>query len=139
MPSGPWISGMCAMTGTVPAERLVDLRLARGIGEVIVAADDVGDAHVVVVDHDREHVGRRAVRAQQHEVVEVLVLPDDAALHLVLDHGLAGERRLEADHRLRRRAALRRDRGRASGRRRAWRGLRARAFSRISVSSSGLA
>ena len=84
----------------LPAERVVDLSLARGIGEVIVAADDVGDAHVVVVDHDGQHVGRRAVGAQQHEVVEVLVLPDDAALHLVLDHGLARERRLEADHRL---------------------------------------
>ncbi len=56
---------------------------------MVVAADDVGDAHVVVVDHDREHVGRRAVGAQQDEVVEVLVLPDDAALHLIVDHGLA--------------------------------------------------
>ena len=83
-----------------PAERVVDLLLARGVGEMIVAADDVGDAHVVVVDHDREHVGRRAVRAQQHEVVEVLVLPHHPALHLVLDHGLARERRLEPDHRL---------------------------------------
>ena len=84
----------------VPAERLVDLLLPRGVGEVVVAADDMGDAHVVVVDHDRQHVGRRAVGAQQHEVVEVGILPDDAALHLVLDHGLAGQRRLQADHRL---------------------------------------
>ena len=82
----------------VPAKRVVDLGLARGIGEMIVAADDVGDAHVVVVHHHREHVGRRAVRAQQHEVVEVLVLPSDPPLHLVLDHGLAGERRLEPEH-----------------------------------------
>ncbi len=83
-----------------PAERVVDLGLPRGIGEVIVAADDVGDAHVVVVDDHGEHVGRRAVGAQQHEIVEVLVLPDHAALHLVLDRGLAGERRLEPDDRL---------------------------------------
>ena len=75
--------------GTSQPQRLVDLRLAGGIGEVVVAADDVGDAHVVVVDHDRQHVGRRAVGAQQDEVVEILVLPDDAALHLVLDDGLA--------------------------------------------------
>ena len=64
-PSGPWISGMWAMTGTVQPMRLVDLRLARGVGQVVVAADDVGHAHVVVVDHDGEHVGRRAVGAQQ--------------------------------------------------------------------------
>jgi hypothetical protein len=88
---------MCDMLGNVPAERVVDLLLARGVDQVIVAADDVGDAHVVVVDHDGEHVGRIAVAAQQHEVVEVLVLPDHAALDLVLDHGLAGLRRLEPD------------------------------------------
>jgi len=67
---------------------------------MVVATDDVGDAHIVVVDHDREHVGRGAVAAQQDEVVEVLVLPNHAALDLVLDHGLAGLRRLEADGRL---------------------------------------
>ena len=67
---------------------------------MIVAADHMGDAHVVVVDHHRQHVGRVAVAAQQHEVVEVLVLPDHAALDLVLDHGLAGLRRLQPDRRL---------------------------------------
>ena len=77
------------MSGTLPAERLVDLRLAGGVGQMVVAADDVGDAHVVVVDDDGEHVGRRAVGAQQDEVVEILVLPHDPALHLVLDDRLA--------------------------------------------------
>ena len=56
---------------------------------MVVAADDVGDAHVVVVDDDGEHVGRVAVRAQQHEIVEVLVGEHDLALHLVLDDRLA--------------------------------------------------
>ena len=64
---------------------------------MVVAADDVGDAHVVVVDHHREHVGRRAVGAQQDEIVELGVLDGDAALDEVLDHGLAVARRLEAD------------------------------------------
>ena len=73
----------------VPAERLVDLRLARAVGEVVVAADDVRDVHVVVVDDDGEHVGRRAVGAQKDEVVEILVLPDDAALDGVFDDRLA--------------------------------------------------
>lgn len=73
--------------------------LPRGVGEMIVAANDVSHAHVVIVDHHRQHVGRVAVGAQQHQVVQVLVLPDHAALHLILDHGLAGQRRLEPDHR----------------------------------------
>ena len=67
---------------------------------MVVAADDVGDAHVVVVDDDGEHVGRRAVGAQKHEVVEILVLPHHPALDLVLDDRLALARRLEPDHRL---------------------------------------
>ncbi len=73
--------------------------LACGIDEVIVAANDVRDGHVMIVDHDREHVGRGSVRAQQHEVVEILVLPDHAALDLVVDHGFSGLGRLETDHR----------------------------------------
>ena len=83
-----------------PAERLEDLRLPRRVGEVVVAADDMGDAHVMVVDHDGEIVGRRAVAAQDHEVVEILVGKDHAALHAVLDHRLAVARRLEANRRL---------------------------------------
>ena len=46
----------------LPAERVVDLLLPRGVDQMIVAADDVGDAHVVVVDHHRQHVGRRCRR-----------------------------------------------------------------------------
>jgi hypothetical protein len=59
--------------GNLPAHGLIDLRLPRGVGEMIVAANDMRDAHVVIVDDDGEHVGRRAVGAQQHEVVEILV------------------------------------------------------------------
>ena len=84
----------------LPLQRVIDLLLARGVDQMIVAPDDMGDAHVVIVNHDREHVGRVAVAAQKHEIVEVLVLPDHAALHLILDHGLAGLLRLQADGRL---------------------------------------
>jgi hypothetical protein len=82
-----------------PPERLVDLRLPGGVGQMVVAADDLGDAHVVIVGDHREHIGRRPVRAQQHEIVEVLVGPGDATLHLVLDHRFAILWRAQADHR----------------------------------------
>ncbi len=72
-----------------PAERVVEDLLAGAIGQVVVAADDVGDAHVVVVDDDGEHVGGRAVRAQDDEIVEVAVGEGDSALDLVLDRRLA--------------------------------------------------
>ena len=81
----------------VPAERLIDLGLARRVGQMIVAADDMRHAHVVIVDDDRQHVGRIAVRAQKHEIVEVLVGEDDLALHLVVDDGLALLARAQPD------------------------------------------
>ena len=43
------------------AEGLVDHDLARGVGQMVVAADDVGDLHHGVVDDGREVVRGRAV------------------------------------------------------------------------------
>src|ERR1700733_1016273 len=86
--------------GYVPAERVLDLLLTRRVDQVIVAANDMGDAHVVVVDYHGQHIGRGSVATEQDEIVEVFVLPDDPALHLILDHGLAGLGRAQADGRL---------------------------------------
>ena len=81
----------------VPPERLEDLRLPRRVGEMVVAANDVGDVHVVVVDDDRKIVGRGSVAAQDHEIVEFLIAKDDTSLHAILDHGFAFARGFEAD------------------------------------------
>ena len=80
-----------------PAHRVEHLRLPRGVGQVVVAPDHVRDAHVVVVHHHRQHVGRRPVRAQQHHVVELVVAERHVALHRVLDHRLAVARGAQAD------------------------------------------
>ncbi len=90
-----------------PAERLVDLRLACCVGEMIVAANDVGDAHVVIVHDDRQHIRRRAIGAQQDEIVEVLVGPGNPPLHLVVENGVSLLRRLEADDRFYARRSVR--------------------------------
>ncbi len=65
---------------------------------MIVAADDVGDAHVEIVDHDRQHVRRRSVGAEQDEVVDLLVGDRDPPLDQVVDHRVALLRSLDADH-----------------------------------------
>ena len=85
--------------GRIPVERSIKLHLARGVHQVIVTADDVGDRHVVVVHDHREHVGRRAVGAQQHHVVQLRVGEAHLALHSILDDRFAGARRLQPDHR----------------------------------------
>jgi hypothetical protein len=81
-----------------PAHRLDDGELAEGVVEMVVASDDVGHSHVVIVDHDREHVGGAAVGAEQDHVVQLAILDDDPALDRIVDRGLALARRLEADH-----------------------------------------
>jgi hypothetical protein len=63
------------------AERLEDEQLARGVGQVVLAADDVRDRGVHVVDGDREVVEHAAVRTGDDRIVEVDV----------------GERRVAAD------------------------------------------
>src|SRR3546814_16276835 len=55
-------------------------------------------SHVVVVDDDAEHIGRRAVRAQQNEIVEFGILDRDFALHTVVDRRRPLLRRTQANH-----------------------------------------
>ncbi len=52
------------------AERLEHLQLQPGIGDMILAAHDMGDAHVDIVDHARQHVEPAAVLAPDHRIAE---------------------------------------------------------------------
>ena len=74
------------------AERLVEQHLLRRVRDVIVAADDVRDRHVDVVDDDRQVIGRMAVGAEDDEALDVLVVELDRPVHEI------GERRLSRGH-----------------------------------------
>ena len=63
------------------AERAEEQHVLRRIREVIVAARDVRDLHVDVVDDDGEVIGRIAVGAEQDEVVDQVALE----LHVAAD------------------------------------------------------
>ena len=82
------------------AQRLEDVDLARGVVDVVVAADDVADLHVPVVHHHAEVVGGRAVAARDDEVVELGIGKLDDALDQVLPRHRAVGRIPEAHHRL---------------------------------------
>ena len=103
--------------GHRPAERLVDVDLTGRVGQMVVAPDDVGDAHVVVVDHDGQHIHRCAVGSHEDAIVEILVGPGDAALYLVVEHRLAVERSAKAPARAGCRAEPRSGHDPANGRR----------------------
>src|SRR5262249_5590468 len=53
----------------LPAEPLVEQELLRRRADPLLAADDVADLHQVIVDDDREMIGREAVGLQDHLVV----------------------------------------------------------------------
>jgi hypothetical protein len=60
--------------GRRDAEGLEDEQVLEGVGEVILAADDVGDAEIGVVGAGGEVVGWKAVRPQQGEVFDLVGL-----------------------------------------------------------------
>src|SRR5690606_36921170 len=69
--------------GQWPAKSLKDLRLARCVVEVVVAPNDMCDAHVMIIDHHRQIVSRRPVRTEKDEVVQGPIGKPHVALHRV--------------------------------------------------------
>jgi hypothetical protein len=55
---------------------------------MIVAADDVRDSHIGIVDDNGEIVRRRAIRAGNYQIIELGILEDHPAPHLVVDNNL---------------------------------------------------
>ena len=79
------------------AQGLIELHLPRRVGQVVVAPDDVGDAHVDVVAYHAEVVRGAAVRPGEDQVVQFRVIELDPALDLVVHHRGAALRRPEPD------------------------------------------
>ncbi len=67
-PSAPVSRLWCAKVRHRAAQRLEDLDLRAGVGDVVLAADHMGDAEVDVVDHRGQRVEIGAVGADQHRV-----------------------------------------------------------------------
>ena len=71
------------------AERLIQGDLLRRVRDVIGPAQHVGDAHVEVVHDHGVVVERRAVGAEDHEVLDVFALEADGAVDGVVPGDLA--------------------------------------------------
>ena len=63
----------------------MDHDLARGVGQVVVAANDMGDLHHGVVDDGSEVVRGRAIGAEDDKVVELLGVEGHLAVDGVVD------------------------------------------------------
>src|SRR3546814_4281172 len=64
---------------------------------MVIAPDNMRNAHIVIVHHDGKHIGRRSIGAEQHEIVYFRILDSDRALHLVGDGSLPIQRCFQAN------------------------------------------
>src|SRR3546814_4194247 len=71
--------------------------LAEGVVEMVIAPDNMRNAHIVIVHHNGKHIGRRSIGAEQHEIVYFRILDSDRALHLVGNGSLPIQRRFQAN------------------------------------------
>ena len=94
---------MCAYVTPLEAEGVEQLEVERDRGDPLLAAQDQGDPHQVVVDRVREVVGRQpefgVAALQDHRVVPVVVHGQLAADRVgEADPGSTDPRRAEPDH-----------------------------------------
>ena len=92
--------GQVGIHGRLFTQSLEDIDLPRCVVDVVVAANDVGDAHVDIVHHHAEVVGGRAVGAGDNQIVQLVVADFDAAFDFVVPRHYATLRVFEAQHRL---------------------------------------
>ncbi len=70
--------------GRLPAESAIDGKLARGVGNVVVAANDVGDGHQVIINDHGIVVVRIAAGAHQDGIANDLAGKIGGAVHEVV-------------------------------------------------------
>ena len=71
MPSGAMRSGQVREGGRLGSGGVEDQDVFEGVGEVVLAADDVADAEVGIVGAGGEVIGGHAVAAEEGEVLDV--------------------------------------------------------------------
>ena len=81
--------GRCAKAGGSAPSAPKHLDLHGGVGDVVLAADDVGDAEIDVVDRRGQHVGEAAVGPHHDGIAHVVRLQLDPAAHQVVPDDLS--------------------------------------------------
>lgn len=64
---------------------------------MVVAANNMGDTHIMVVDNHSQHIGRRSISAQEDEVVNLAGSDLYLSLNTVLDNNMSLIGRTQAD------------------------------------------
>ena len=73
----------------LPFHALIYHQLAECVIQVIITANNMGNAHVMVVNYYCQHVGRAAVTAQNNHIIQNLVLDGHGSLNGVFNRDSA--------------------------------------------------
>ena len=84
--------------GHLEAEGVVEQNLLGRVGNMVVAAEHMGHAHVMVVHHHGEVVGGHTVGTAEHHVVKFGNIHGNGALHHVVEHDAALVGHAQAHH-----------------------------------------
>ena len=84
--------------GRRPTQGLVQQHVPGGAGDPLFGADDVGDAHQVVIHYVGHLIRGETVGLQQDVVVQLAILVGDAPAHLILEGRRSLQGDGEADH-----------------------------------------
>src|SRR5208282_3451484 len=83
--------------GGCETKRVRNLHLPRSIWQMVVAAHDMRDAEIDVIDNRREVVNRAAVGTHDYEIVQLRVLEHEPPFDEIVHDGLASLRHREAN------------------------------------------
>src|ERR1700681_2643672 len=72
----------------VVSECVIEMHLARGVVQMIIAADHMRDLHVSIVQHDTEIVSWKSVGPYHNQIIQLDVVKDHGALDEVFYHSL---------------------------------------------------
>ena len=84
----------------VPTQCAENLGLPECVGQVIVAANDMRDAHVMIVDNHGQHIRWRPVRPYHDQIVKLRTLEFYFSLDCILQDNGTVSRGLEPDSRV---------------------------------------
>ena len=77
----------------IPAHCLINKLLAEAIRKMVITADNMGYAHIMIVNHDCKHVSWVAVRTQEYHIIQFRCLNCNIALNMVIDGYFTFKRR----------------------------------------------
>ena len=83
-PVGTENHGHVAVLRQCAAQRPQNINLTRGVVNVVIAANNVGDLHIPVVDNDTKIVCGRAIGACNNQVVQFAIVNTDGAFNEVV-------------------------------------------------------